>query len=182
MTKKMSILEALEEFGYPLKKEYITRALHRRRDTILEQLKKKPRSWYYKTEARRRFKIRLLLDELDKYVKNSSNFNLAVGFAILNEIDLLENYNVEDGVELQKQMEMAKIVPVDTFIDFNINGFARCIWHNEKTASMKFYKDSNSVYCFGCNKYGDVINVVQAIYKTNFKQALKIILKKGGLR
>lgn len=57
-----------------------------------------------------------------------------------------------------------KQIPITNYIDFNRAGFSRCIWHNEKTASMKYDHRRNRVYCFGCNRHGDVIDVVQELY------------------
>ena len=54
-------------------------------------------------------------------------------------------------------------------------GFIRCIFHKEKTASMKVYKDS--VYCFGCGRSGDIFTFVQQMDGCSFKEAY---LKLGG--
>jgi hypothetical protein len=74
--------------------------------------------------------------------------------------------------------EAAKQVPITDYIDFNRLGFAKCIWHNEKTGSLKYYPKDNHVHCHGCHKTGDTIDVVMELYKVSFKEALRMILKK----
>jgi len=55
----------------------------------------------------------------------------------------------------------AKSVPMTMFLKFNTSGFARCPWHEEKTGSLKYYKDNNSAYCFGqCGRHYDVIDLI----------------------
>lgn len=71
--------------------------------------------------------------------------------------------------------DRAKLVPISNFVDFK-GGVARCVWHNEKTPSMKYYKDQNKVWCFGCNRGGDVIDVVMAQQNLSIKQATAIVL------
>lgn len=68
-----------------------------------------------------------------------------------------------------------KQIPIDRFISFNSSGMAKCIFHNEKTPSMKYYKKSNTVHCFGCGKTADVIDIVRELNKCTFKEALKIL-------
>lgn len=53
------------------------------------------------------------------------------------------------------------------------NGFTRCPFHGEKTASLKIYKGGRGWCCFGCHKGGDVINFAMLWYKIGFKEALK---------
>lgn len=54
-------------------------------------------------------------------------------------------------------------------------GFISCPFHNEKTASLKIYQESNSFHCFGCGANGDVIKFVMLLYSVDFKQAVKQI-------
>lgn len=68
--------------------------------------------------------------------------------------------------------EDVKHVPISNFIDFNRAGFANCLWHNEKTPSMKYYEKTNTVHCFGCDKTGDVIDVVQEVEGVDFLGAI----------
>lgn len=72
-------------------------------------------------------------------------------------------------------LERARTVPIDAYVKFNSMGFAPCLWHNEKTASLKYYKKENHVHCFGCQKGGDVVDVVMALTNCSFKEALQKI-------
>lgn len=76
--------------------------------------------------------------------------------------------------EIKEQYDMPYVLNM-----YGINpdrkGFIRCIFHKEKTASMKVYKDS--VYCFGCGRSGDIFTFVQQMDGCSFKEAF---LKLGG--
>lgn len=85
------------------------------------------------------------------------------------ETDIL-NINDQDILK-------AKDRPLTDFIKFNRQGYASCIWHNDKVPSMYYYKKSNRVYCFSCNQYGDTINIIQKLYNVNFKDAVKFLIK-----
>lgn len=79
--------------------------------------------------------------------------------------------NKKEGLDLQK----AKQYPINSLLKINTAGFARCVWHNEKTPSMKYYKKNNRVHCFGCHKSGDAIDVVQAIRGCSLKDAVNFL-------
>lgn len=55
----------------------------------------------------------------------------------------------------------------------NKSGFIKCPFHNEKTASLKAYKDN--FYCFGCGAHGDVISFVKNLFGVSFPDAIKKI-------
>ena len=44
-------------------------------------------------------------------------------------------------------------------IDFDGVGMVKCPLHDENTGSFRYFKDTESFYCFGCNRGGDVINL-----------------------
>lgn len=49
----------------------------------------------------------------------------------------------------------------------------KCIFHEEKTASLTLYTKTGTFYCFGCGANGDVISLIQKRLNLNFQQALK---------
>lgn len=74
-------------------------------------------------------------------------------------------------------VERAKQRPITNFVKFK-GGFALCLWHKERSPSMKYYPKSNRVHCFGgCGKDEDVIGVVQQLMGVGFVTAVGIINK-----
>jgi DNA primase len=55
----------------------------------------------------------------------------------------------------------------------NKKGFVCCMFHNEKTPSMKIF--DKDYHCFGCGEHGDVITFVQKLFGLSFPDALKKI-------
>ena len=55
----------------------------------------------------------------------------------------------------------------------NKKGFICCMFHNEKTPSMKIFE--KDYHCFGCGEHGDVITFVQKLFSLSFQEALKKI-------
>lgn len=78
---------------------------------------------------------------------------------------------LEKGEDIQR----AKSVPLTDFIQFR-QGKANCIWHEEHTPSMHYYPESNRVYCYGCNKWGDVIDVLMKLENLSMKDAIKKLI------
>ena len=46
-------------------------------------------------------------------------------------------------------------------LEVNDSSMARCPFHNDRTPSMKLYADH--FYCFGCGKYGDVVDLTSEL-------------------
>ena len=70
--------------------------------------------------------------------------------------------------ELKQSISMREVVERYGFHP-NRAGFISCPFHNEKTASVKIYKDS--FYCFGCGEAGDIFAFVQKHDNCDFKTA-----------
>ena len=56
-----------------------------------------------------------------------------------------------------------------------------CPFHSEKTPSFTVYPDSQSFYCFGCQKGGSVITFVQEIERLDFVEAVKLLAQRSGM-
>ena len=69
-------------------------------------------------------------------------------------------------------IDKAKAYPISELVEFK-HGFARCIFHSEKTASMKLYEKENRCHCFSCNKSFDSIDVYRQIHGCSFREAVK---------
>lgn len=65
----------------------------------------------------------------------------------------------------------ARSYPITKLVIMNRYGFAPCVYHKEKSASMKVYKD-NHAYSFCCGKYSDSINIYMALHESDFKTAV----------
>jgi len=65
----------------------------------------------------------------------------------------------------------AKTVPITRLLKFSQKKTV-CPWHNENTPSLHFYEKTNSVYCFGCGKYADAIDVYREVHGCGFKKAI----------
>ena len=61
----------------------------------------------------------------------------------------------------------------------NKKGFICCMFHNEKTPSMKIFE--KDYHCFGCGEHGDTITFVQKLFNLSFQEALKKIDVDFGL-
>lgn len=73
------------------------------------------------------------------------------------------------------RLARAKAVPITNYLKFNSAGFAKCIFHQDDTPSLKYYKD-NHTYCFSCSKRCDTIDIVSQLYSLDIKEAIKKIL------
>ncbi len=73
--------------------------------------------------------------------------------------------------------ERANAYPIENIIKVNRDGFALCVAHDERTPSLKVYKD-NHAYCFGgCGKRFDAIAIAMAVWNIDFKSAVERLTK-----
>ena len=83
-----------------------------------------------------------------------------------------------DSLITEQDVLNAKMYPVTDLIKFNSQNFAKCPWHSEKSGSLKLYKQTNTVHCFGCGKSGDTIEVARALFNESFILAVKRLTNK----
>jgi len=114
-----------------------------------------------------------LLPELDNCIAN---------IARLKRFETLTNPDNRQINDFQKKLERARSYPIYDIasqkLDLKRSGSkfaALCPFHNEKTPSFYLYPETNSFYCFGCQKHGDVIELTMQLYGANFIDAIKIL-------
>jgi hypothetical protein len=72
-----------------------------------------------------------------------------------------------------EQIKMAEERNPEDFLDFNYAGFCICPFHEEKTPSMKYYKDTLKFHCYGCGWHGNMIDFIMQRDNINFVDAIK---------
>lgn len=82
--------------------------------------------------------------------------------------------NTIDLAEL-KEILITELFEFEKLKETQSRYYACCPFHQEKEPSFVIYKDTNSFYCFGCNKHGDNISFIQELHGTSFKEALKYL-------
>ena len=79
----------------------------------------------------------------------------------------------KEGIEAN--VEKARQFPITDLVHFNTAGFAKCLFHNDRSPSMKFYPNTNTVHCFsGCGSH-DAIDIYQKLNDCDFNTALKFL-------
>ena len=59
------------------------------------------------------------------------------------------------------------------------NGMAQCIFHDDRSPSMKLYDDH--FYCFGCCEHGDVISLIAKLFSLTSLEAAKKLCVDFGI-
>ena len=80
--------------------------------------------------------------------------------------------------DYSEQIRIARETPITEVISQYaqvVRGMVKCPIHQEKTASLKVYPNTNSWYCFGCHKGGSTIDFVMYINNLEFNDAVKLL-------
>lgn len=122
----------------------------------------------YEKETRTYFEMKLRNDPLkdQEGKKNKMKFRYEIF-----------TYRPQDDTTIAENLILqARHVPMKKIIGLDARGFAKCPFHNERTAS--FHAERNLYYCFGCGEKGDTIRFVQKQNKLSFVTAVKYLLGK----
>ena len=82
---------------------------------------------------------------------------------------------------IDNDIEIVKQVPITHFLDFR-GGVCKCIFHSDTNPSL-YYNDFNSKYpntvkCYACGRFADVIDVIMEMQNKDFKGAIEYL--RGG--
>ena len=91
------------------------------------------------------------------YLQNMVKYVSQTTLAKLNKLDI---------IEVGKRLG-AKI---------NSRGFSLCVMHEEKNPSLHFNRRTNSFYCFGCHRGGNVISLVKYVNNLDFLGAVQWLM------
>ena len=61
------------------------------------------------------------------------------------------------------------------------NTVGLCPFHSEKSPSFTVFTDSQSYYCFGCGKGGDVITFIREIENLSYVEAIRFLAERAGM-
>ena len=92
----------------------------------------------------------------------------------IKDIDRYLIKNVPTNKITNEDIERAKEYDWNNLIKLK-RGFAKCPFHNEKTASFSINKKTNHGHCFGCGWTGDTIDFIQKLEGLNFLQAVNAL-------
>ncbi|AVM42843.1 CHC2 zinc finger domain-containing protein [Fastidiosipila sanguinis] len=86
-------------------------------------------------------------------------------------------------IRAERLKDEVSIISLVKRLGFNTNraGFISCPDHKDDTPSLYIYDDTNSWYCFACNRGGSIIDFYMFVYKVNFTEAVKGIAGLYGL-
>lgn len=110
-----------------------------------------------------------LLD-IDKYISRLKCMQL------LSKGKKSKNSISQEQIDVVLNLPIEKIVSQHTELKRNgkhLSGL--CPFHEEKRPSFFIYPDSNSFYCFSCQKGGNIINFVQELYNFSFREAVVLL-------
>lgn len=82
---------------------------------------------------------------------------------------------------IDNDIEIVKQIPITHFLDFK-GGVCKCIFHSDTNPSL-YYNDFNSKYpntvkCYACGRFADVIDVIMELQRKDFKGAVEYL--RGG--
>ncbi len=61
------------------------------------------------------------------------------------------------------------------------NYFARCPFHNEKSASFSVSQPKQFYYCFGCGAHGNAIDFMMQHERLSFPEAIETLARQAGM-
>ena len=77
----------------------------------------------------------------------------------------MEITEIKQKLTIQKVLQHYNLQP-------DKNNLLKCCFHDDKTASLQIYPNTNTFHCFSCGKSGDVIEFIQLKENINKHKAI----------
>lgn len=100
----------------------------------------------------------------------------------LRGLSLQSTGRIPSGWVTPVMIETAKTVRIESVIDTPLKKSGKaliglCPLHIEHTPSFYVYYETNTWHCYGCNRGGNIINLMQLLHGLKFPEAVKWLLK-----
>ena len=81
----------------------------------------------------------------------------------------------EKIIEAKNSIWIIDVVEYLSSISVSLRWNTKCClhWHDDSTASLHVYENTNSFYCFGCHRWWDQIDFIQHYYDISKLEAMK---------
>ena len=87
------------------------------------------------------------------------------------------------GKITEEKIQQALGTPIENIANLHLKLYKRgkvlvglCPFHPEKHPSFYIYPETNSCWCYGCHRGGNVINFVRLLYGFSFVEAVKYLI------
>ena len=84
--------------------------------------------------------------------------------------------------QIQNSLDIVEIIGEKVRLIRSGNSYkGLCPFHSEKTPSFHVFPDTQSYYCFGCHKGGNIFSFVMRTEGLEFREALEFLAKRAGI-
>jgi hypothetical protein len=90
-----------------------------------------------------------------------------------------KNKPAQKGDITDEMKQQAREYPVERLIEFDHQGKAFCLWHDDQRPSMMKSNKKNGVRCYVCNKGWDPIDIVMKRDGKNYFDAVRHLCNSG---
>lgn len=91
--------------------------------------------------------------------------------------ELLGKLRNQDNLKFQDQLKRAKAVPIMSLVNSEVRmNKINCLFHDDSSASLHIYPDTNTFHCFGCKAGSSTIDFMMKMNNCTFKEAISYLI------
>lgn len=77
----------------------------------------------------------------------------------------------------QIPLDLIRSIPISTILNITPQKPIKCLWHEEKSASLRLHPKKNYVHCFGCDKTASIIDIYMQQKQCSVAEAIRDLSK-----